>query len=134
MTISTGIYSKLSGTAGVTTLAGTRIYPDTAPPSAPLPYVIYRMQNHPGTYHMGGVSDLEPVRVQIDSYAASDAGRDALGAAVRTAVDGASGTWDDVTVEFVFVEASLNTHEWVGGGDETPVWRNVLDVVIWARD
>lgn len=79
--------------SGVTTLVNQRIYPDVLPQNAKLPAVVFFVvSNHP-EHHMGGGSTLTQARVQVDCYASTRLGANALGEAIRNAMDGTTGTF-----------------------------------------
>jgi hypothetical protein len=101
------IYSKLSGTAGVTSLVSTRIYPMLIPQNASLPAVAYSVSNRPldaNAKDRAAAHDVATVTFNIWSDAAFEQDAysklDAIDSAIRTALDFVSGTSGGVTCEF----------------------------------
>lgn len=87
MSAETTIYAALSNDAGVSAIVSTHISPLVRKQADPLPCVTYlRISGVPITSIDGDNSNLDSVRIQIDSWAASYAGAKALDAAVRAAM------------------------------------------------
>lgn len=128
MSIETGLYSKLAGTAGVAALVGTRIYPQVVPQEQDLPALAYQRISGAPRYTHSGDAGLTRARFQITCLAATYAGVKALAAVVRAALTGATGAWDDVTVGACLVE---NEADGWADGFLAPVVR--LDCIIWYR-
>ena len=72
--------------AGVSALAGSRMYPDALVQNAVLPAIVYQVIDTVATEHLGGIVALATSRIQIDSFATTRAGSVALGEAVRLAL------------------------------------------------
>ncbi|MFA5053508.1 MAG: DUF3168 domain-containing protein [Parcubacteria group bacterium] len=90
-TLAEGLYSKLSTTAGITTLASTRTYPMQLPYNPVLPAITYRDVTL-RTEQQFASTALKITRWQIDAWAVSyDAATD-LADAITTALDGFVGT------------------------------------------
>lgn len=81
------VYSILSGNATVAALVSTRIYPRTAAQNASLPYVTYFIVSVNPTDTKDRPSPVDAIRVQVDCYATTYAGAEALNGAVRDALD-----------------------------------------------
>jgi len=106
---SKAVYNILSSASGITDIAGTRIYPRSAPQNTAFPCIVYQVQNSIPTDSKDVPSDLDDVRVQIDCWAKSTASKpgydqaEELQEAIRTAIDGiAPGTYGTVEVSGVF--------------------------------
>ena len=108
---------------GVTAIAGDRIYPLLAPPDVARPYVVWqRIASEPQVSLAGFTSGLERIRVQIDCYADTPDAVFALAAAVRAAVQAATGPVRGITVnETDFFE------------DDTRLYRRAVDVSVFHR-
>ena len=78
------VYSKLAGTAGITSIVSTRIYNLQAPANATLSYIIFYAGSEivPNTQPR---NDLNAV-YRVDSWSATRAGAEALSAAVFSAL------------------------------------------------
>lgn len=103
------IFGILSQNAEVTAICeGTQIFPVVVPQTAVYPCVRFNVISVVPSDTKGGVSGTDIVRVQIDSFAQSDAGDSGgagfdiagnLDAAVRTALDRFAGTVNGVTTD-----------------------------------
>jgi len=86
------LYTYLQTKSGVTNLISTRMYPDDLPQDNTLPCIVYRVISKVPEHDLSGASPLTRYRFQLDSYAATRIGADALAEAVRNAADGYRGT------------------------------------------
>ena len=88
------VYGKLTTTAGVTTLIGSRCYPVEVPLEADLPAVHYDVQLADA---VDGSAPMAPAQVTVGCLAHTEAGAHGLASAVHTALDGmtrySGGTW-----------------------------------------
>lgn len=82
------IYSALTNAGGITSLVGTRIYPDIADKDAVAPYIVYQTVTTGGTNsHDGERAYVFPL-VQFSCWAQTKAGALALASAVAAVLDG----------------------------------------------
>lgn len=82
-----GIFTKLSADVPLAALVSDRIYPDVAPQTAPLPYIVYEVDSEEGVHHMTGGGPLESTSVQFTVWASSSPSRSAVNDALRTLLD-----------------------------------------------
>jgi hypothetical protein len=87
MSASTIIYSLLSTNTGVTNLVGTKIYPIEAPQTTAFPYIVFQAISNMPTNTKSGVSSMDKTRIQVTSVGIKQSQIDAIGAAVRSALD-----------------------------------------------
>jgi len=80
------IFGRLTAHAGTSALIGSRCYPDLMPQNPTLPAVVYSEISNPRISE--GSLDLFRVRMQIDCWASSRAGANALRAQARSALRG----------------------------------------------
>jgi hypothetical protein len=78
--------ARLTADAGITALAGTRVYPLIIPQDAPLPAIRYARITTFRPQVMSEETGTAEISMQLDSYATTYAGAKALGAAVRAAL------------------------------------------------
>jgi hypothetical protein len=78
--------ARLTAHAGVTALAGTRVYPLVIPQEAPLPAIRYARITTFRPQVMSEETGTAEIMLQLDSYATTYAGAKALGNAVRAAL------------------------------------------------
>lgn len=95
MTLRDDVYSKLSGTAAVTNLVGTRIYWQVIPQGATKPHIAYRKVGSPRLQYLGGPTGEEDCRMEVACFGDlnSDDAED-----VAEAVRGALSGWEDLSV------------------------------------
>lgn len=77
----------LRNDAGVTAIASTRSYHLNAPQRAAFPFVVFNTVSVNPYDTKSGASDLDQVRIQVDSYAADNSTAANLNSAVRAALD-----------------------------------------------
>lgn len=106
MNAGTYLYAKLSATAGVTALVGTRIYPMLMPQEADYPAIVYSVSNRPLDGNMKDVDAYhDRATVTFNYWADIQFGQDAyttleaIDAAVRVALDFTSGTSGGIVCE-----------------------------------
>lgn len=104
MTVEAAIYTLLKDAAGVSALAGTRIYPILAPQDSAYPLITYQRISGARWRTFDGPSGKAQPRFQLDVWATSYAGANALAKAVRDALDGYSGTVATVRIGGVALE------------------------------
>lgn len=127
MLIEEGIYSYLSGYAGLTALVSTRIYPLENPQNVTLPAVCYQListPQAPGYTHQGPSNLLMP-RFQFDCYAGTSLACRQIAAQVRAAMDGYEGLMGTVVVAVAQVVSDRAAYE-----DEPRRFRAGVDVQI----
>lgn len=87
MSVGTDIYTKLTGDAGVSALAGTRVYPNQFKQQDTLPAIRYSRITSTNFHTMSVDVGIERVRYQFDvidtTYSGADALKDAVKAALR---------------------------------------------------
>lgn len=88
MTGEQAILDRLLATTAVTDLIGDRIYAMRAPHTAPLPHISYQRiaTTRPGS--LRGPAGLADPRIQVDSWADTNATAKAIADQVRRALDG----------------------------------------------
>jgi len=130
--ILSAMVTYLEGTAGVTTLTSTRIYPlallpaTTASPST-MPAVTFQLIDEPTvTTHENNV--LFHARVQLDAYGISYKSAHAVADALFTALHGYKGTWSPYIVGSVMRKRKNDLSE-----PEESLFRVSQDFVISYR-
>lgn len=110
--------------AGVTAIVGTKHYAGRALQETALPYVVFDIVSVDPTDEKDGASPVDAVRVQVDCYAATYLGVEALNDAVRDALDAyPTGT----TIGGVKVDGVLYITENGTISDETDIFRRSSD-------
>lgn len=114
------VQAVLTGTSPYATDAGLRVYALLADQNVPLPRVTYQRISNVPTTDFQGRSNLDQVRVQVDSWAKSYAGAKALARQVRDAMEAA---------EF----KALLTNDFDDYEPETRLFRVRQDYRCWYR-
>ena len=132
------VYTRLSTDATVSGLVGTRIYPVLAPEGVALPYITYQRIAVDHVESVAGSSGLANALVQVDCWAASYAGANALGEAVRLRMQGFRGTVGSQDIQAVLLSSDRDAPEDPvrierGGvhGDEVGIHGVQFDFDIW---
>ena len=116
-----------------------RIYPDVAPTSAALPYVVF--QELPGAEleHHGGAAGLANVLVQFSVFAATSISRETVAKALRAELLGyRRGTWgtgsNEVEVRAVLLDgAPFSTYVQPTNSSEEGVYQSTVTYRVWYR-
>jgi uncharacterized protein DUF3168 len=124
MTIETGLRACLLADPAVNTaVGGARIYPLRLPQKVALPAIVLQEISSIRWGHLRGQGALARPRFQIDCYGANYDAAAALGAEVRTWLEGRQEVWSDlppstiaITVSVMFVsEQDLYEPDILGG-------------------
>ena len=113
--------AKLLATTGVSTLLGTRVYPDRLPQGATLPAAVYHLISLREEVDLAGLTGVGHARVQVDAWAETRLAANALALAIRDALaaSGGRGTWGTVYVSgCVPTSERYDTQEQDDGSDE----------------
>lgn len=92
MSLKSAIYAHLYADADVLALVDVRIRSKRAETADVLPYIVFHVISGNHISDMADPSGLVGKRVQVDSFAATDAGAEVLAEHVRDALQGVSGT------------------------------------------
>lgn len=123
------IYYILTEDSGVSALIGTRVYPLVIPQNATLPTVVYQEISSVLTHQMRPMIGLTRARYQFWCWAATYTGADALAEAVRLALDGYSGTANNVRIDSIQLQDESDKIERVVYGVDR--YRKRFDFFIW---
>lgn len=128
MTIEEALVAHLASDAAVAASVSDRIYPAVLPQKPGYPAIVYHRVSGPREHSQDGPSGLAHARFQLDCIDGTFRGARELGAAVRLALDGFSGTMgggDGVPVGAVFIEDEDGDYD-----DTLRLYRWRLDAVI----
>lgn len=101
--IGKALRARLTSHAGTSALIGSRVYPLRLPQGPTYPAVRYQVIGAPRVHAMGADTGQVDARVQVDSYAETYAGAQALAEQVRLALSRWEGTAGGVVVDHVFL-------------------------------
>lgn len=125
--IEADLVARLKATAGVTALAGTRVFPSPAPEGSTLPAVTWQQVSDSPNRVADGVLNLRRTRFQLDCWAVSALAAVNLAAAVRDALD----DWESTAVQMCM---TVNVTDLYDGSFAPPRWGRALDVEIVHRE
>lgn len=133
MSAAKAMRARLVSDATVIGLVGQRIYPGKAPQDTTLPYVVYHRISTTRTPTLGGPTNVPETRMQLDILAATQASAEQVANAVRSRLDGYTGTSASVSVLSSVVEDEQDLSEAIDGSDSL-YYRVVMDVLIQYRE
>jgi hypothetical protein len=127
MSIEAAIYTKLSGSTGLTDLTSTRIYPVTKGKATDtLPYVVFQKISDVHLYHMGGEVTIRRPVYQFSCWDSTPHGAEAVARQVAAAINQQqNAAWGSVTVQACFIQNELQDFN-----DETGRHRAIVDAEI----
>jgi hypothetical protein len=115
-------------------LVGERVYPDFAPASAVVPYVLRSRISNPPHDHLAGEAAIGNPTYQFTVVAASNRERNEVGAALRACLSRYSGPMGTEDVEIGSPEEADDV-EAAGDGSERRLFVRRLDFEVWhAKD
>lgn len=92
MSLETELRARLAADAGVSALVAARIYPLRLPQTPVYPALTYRRVSGLGVHNLSGAAGRGRSRIQVDCWAETYLGAQALAAAARASLDGFNGT------------------------------------------
>lgn len=95
------IYSILAENSGVSTVVGTRIYPQIAEQGAAFPFIVYVLKDIEPSDTKSGASTLDEIRYDIIAAAETYAALASLTERIRLALDRFSGTVSGIVVDSI---------------------------------
>jgi hypothetical protein len=110
-------------------LVDTRMYPDALPQAPVMPAIVYTEISAARVPTMDGPDGLPAIRVQIDAWAATALGAQALADAIRQRLDGHSGAMSSTTVRGIFADTQRTFYD-----SEPKLYRKQCDYIIWALE
>lgn len=131
------LYTYLQTKTGLTSLVSTRVYPDTAPQTAALPFLVYARVSTTREHKFaatGTETRLAQARVQIDCYAATYSAVSALAEQVRLALDGWRGTIGSGYANRIMLDNETDLPADPDFGEQIGVRRRSMDFVIWHEE
>lgn len=121
-----GLYTRLSGVAGLTALVSTRIFPQVMPEGTALPALVYARVSGVRVQNLANSSGVAHPRMQIDVIASSYSSAKAVAEQVRLALQDNSGTWGSTVVQHAIFLGDTDFFD-----DADGVHRVSLDFEIW---
>jgi hypothetical protein len=133
-TIAQAITAQLLATQGVTSLIGQAIYPEyDREADHGYPLAVYKMESVTAQMSASGPTGLESADYVIAAIGKSYADADAVGRAIKTALDGSRGTWSGVAVQGVFLKDDGIAEDFTNdaSSDEIAFYTQTLTFQVW---
>ena len=128
MRVGIAIYNLLSNEAKVTSVVGTKIFPETAPQGQAPPYVVYSViSNAPSNVKETGKT-IDVAQVEIYSVETTYKKAITLGIGIRTALDRKVGNFNGVDLQ-----TSSYKNEMMEVNDTRLLWANIQDYEISVK-
>lgn len=116
------IRNRLVTDAGVSALVGSKVYPVLAPAEASLPFVTWRRIAVQRSQSLSGPSGTPFVTLSVDVFAVTYEAARELADAIRIALDGWGGTFQNTVVANVSLDNESDGFAQLAGGDVPPVY------------
>lgn len=121
--------------SGVSTLIGTRMYPDALPEGATLPAVVYYRISGTHVESLGGIKAAGTCRVQLDAYAATRLAADAVGDALVAALRSLSVGQQSIGAGTIVCDVEIQgpRHDRQPPTDGSDEWEYIcsVDALLW---
>jgi hypothetical protein len=105
----------LLGDAAIATAVGTRVYPQFLPQNTTVASIVYQKISDVGNHSLSGPTRLARPRFQIDAWAPTNNGANALALLIKERLDGYQGVMgsggDAVDVQGVFYENARELYD-----------------------
>lgn len=140
MTMLEALHVFLSGKAAITTTAGVgaRIYRGSRPQTtATLPAITYRKVSGQDVLYQSGTSTLANLRVEVECWATTPSGAEAIRTAIRDVCQRYSGTItsgaESVVVVLMTVDEDFEAYDPPTDKSISGVYSAIVDLFIWWR-
>ena len=136
MSLSGALYTRLQAVAGVTTLVGTRIWPNKNDITKPtFPYVTWELVNSERESAFGAdTGDVEAVVryhcwAETTTTSSGFTSADAVVEAVRVALQRYSGTLDGTVIQDIFLDGQNTATE-----PAPKIHHHIIDFLVWFKE
>lgn len=127
--IEADFYSYLKDQTDITTLVGTRIYPDTAPEKCAYPFLIYSKTDTARELHLRGATGVCVARIQVDVFASSRMICETVIEKIRLRFNGFQGNWGTTFIHQVRMDSESVGWD-LESGKDTGIHTGSVDLVI----
>lgn len=129
MAVEEALYAKLEGTAAVSALVGTRIYPLRMPDKVTLPAIRYQRVDTQRPLVMGVATGLADILMQVDCWGATATTMFTLRDEIRQALERWRQSGPPV-IQDTFIVGEQD----MGFELDAQAYRGTVDVRIWAEE
>lgn len=133
MGIKKAMSNFLRQSTGVSAVLDDRIFFLNAPTKSKLPYVVFETISSPGTHHMGGQSEIANPTFQFSCFGKTGPEAEAAKEAIRNAIVGFRGLWDDVIISSVLLQDESDEFDPPDDGSEDGTFSELMDITIWYK-
>ena len=136
MAIGSDVRTYLMSESSVTTLIGTRCFPDYIPQkNSTFPCIVYTIVSQVGQHHLAAGAGFAWTRIQFDCYAATSLVRWSVAEALRNVLQGfpaagAAHTMGSSTVDAVNYEVTRESYEPPQDNSDTGLFRASSDYLV----
>ena len=127
--IESEFYSYITDQASITSLVGTRIYPDTAPEKCDYPFLVYSKIDTTRELHLRGATGVCVSRFQLDVFAPSRMICESIIEQVRLRFNGFQGNWGTTFIHQVRMDSESVGWD-IESGKDTGIHTASVDLVI----
>lgn len=113
----------LVGSASVSAIVGSRIFPILAPQTASLPFIIWRRSGITREHTLAGPMGIPTVSVEMQLYSTTYEQARELADCVRLTLDGYGATVNNTEVKHVYLDQESDDFAQLAGGDLPPVYQ-----------
>lgn len=133
-TVEKVLYYLLKEDVDVKALVGTRIYPVNIPQAASMPAIVYEQTAGPREHTMAGPIGMVAAGFNINCWAETYGGADALADKVRILLDGYDSTVGTVYVYVMFLENETDLLEQLPDARVTRRYGKQLTFTVWHKE
>lgn len=132
--IGRGVRTYLAAQAAVSSLVGTRIYPDALPQDATRPALVFTVISSVGEHHLTAAAGIARAIVQIDCYADTRLAANALSEAVRGEMQGYRGAMGSEYVQCCHLQNRIYDYDTPEHGSDQGLYRVIMEWLIWHTE
>lgn len=127
------LYDYLKGAPAVAALVSDRVYPQTVPTAADLPWIAMTKVSSPSIRTLGGDCGVENPSFRLDVWAATSETADAVADAIRNALSGFTGMMGDSDVMSARLDDLSDSFDAPDDGTESVLFNVPVDFTFWVR-
>lgn len=129
MAVEEDLVTLVAGTAAITSIISTRMWPSRRPQGSAVPSLVYQRISTPRRSTHTGPSGLAWPRFQFSCWGATLNAASDLADQLRFALDGYQGTVGGTYFAGIHIANELDDED-----TETGHWRRIVDYTVWHRE
>lgn len=126
-----GLKSRLGSDATLTTMVGTRIFPQVAPQNSPFPRITYQRAASARRKTFDGIEGWVEASIRVDCWSKDYKEVKNVANRVRLLVDGFKGVWSGFVIGLAKLEGEQELYEPSVVADEAGIHRVSFDLTVW---